>query len=57
VKCYNGVSVRLRIRSHLSVYPGDSYMLTILWRCSGDVKKYQHSINIQLVYSNWRNDV
>jgi hypothetical protein len=40
-KCYNGVSVRLRIRSHSSVYPGVSYVLTLTRRNSGEVKKYQ----------------
>jgi hypothetical protein len=40
-KCYNGVFVRLRTRSHPSVYPGDSYTLTLSRRHSGEVKKYQ----------------
>jgi hypothetical protein len=40
VKCYSGISERLRIVSYPSVYPGESYAHA---RCatSGEVKKYQ----------------
>jgi hypothetical protein len=40
VKCYNGISVHLRILSYPSVYLGGSYAQA---RCatSGEVKKYQ----------------
>ena len=54
VKCYNGISVRLRIRSHPSVYPGDSYTLTLSRRHSGDVKKYQQAFLVPLPGNGFR---